>query len=172
MGVPGADEAGLGIGESDFGAQDVELSNHASTGAAVDITQFLFQQGDEGFLGGDVLFGEQNIVIGAADFEQGVGDDSIVLEQGHFFEEFGGAKGGTDATAFVDGLNHADVSIPTVLAGIDALDRFATAQAWRHIEGEAFDGLIVIIGSAADELRNGDSTGLYGDAVGGFDIGA
>ena len=79
------------------------------------ILQFILQQVDRRLLVGDLLRGEQHVVIRQTHAQKRVGDDGLKLRHRLLLRRSGGAERGGDFPAFVNGLDQLDSRIPVLI---------------------------------------------------------
>src|SRR5208283_5307314 len=79
------------------------------------VIQLFLEQVDRGFVHGDLLRGQQHVVVRQADGEQRVGNSGLILGQGLLFGGAGRLQRRDHSSALVNGLDNLDACVPVLV---------------------------------------------------------
>ena len=96
------------------------MRHRAGIKTALLVFQLLLQQVHGSFMHGDLLRGQQHIVVRQTHAQQRVGHRAVVLGDGLFLRCLGGAEGGLQPATFIDGLDDLNPAIPALMRRLRA----------------------------------------------------
>ena len=168
---------GRALADLDLGAEHVEARDRAGVEAPAGVVQLLGQQLDGGLLDGDLLLGQQDVVIGDGHILHGVQHHGLVIQGGLLARQARHAQGREHAAALVKVLDQADLGDPVLVNAEMEAAGGAGGVGLGHIDEVGRDGEGVDVGGleglevAGDaELGQGDGAGLDDDALGDLEV--